>query len=89
MTPLERLFRLEVEFHRLLRNAPGTPEPVAPHVSYAIANGYDQLLRSLGPVTVDDVERMCQRLLMSGDLKDVFAAGDSLRSLLRLWPESS
>jgi hypothetical protein len=88
MPPLDRLFLLELEYHRLLRNAPDTPEAVAPHISYAMANGYKSLLRSLGPVSVEAVDRVYNRLLGYGDARDVIRARDSIKTLLRLWPES-
>ena len=51
MSPLERLFRLEIEFHRCLRTLhPGTVDASSVHASYALQSGYDRLLRSLGPV---------------------------------------
>jgi hypothetical protein len=49
MSPLERLFALEIEFHRRLRQeAPGTADPAALHTSYALQAGYEPLLRGLG-----------------------------------------
>jgi hypothetical protein len=49
MPPLERLFLLEVEFHRRLRTqAPGTADARALHASYALQIGYDPLIRQLG-----------------------------------------
>jgi hypothetical protein len=83
MAPLERLFALEIEFHRRLRtDAPGTADPSALHTSYALQYGYERLLRSLGGVTVQDVER----LALSGDARDVLKARDSLARLLGLRP---
>ena len=47
MTPLERLFRLEVEFHRRLRtDAPGTVDVAGLHTSYALQSGYEPLIQS-------------------------------------------
>jgi hypothetical protein len=83
MTPLERLFRLEIEFHRRLRTeAPGTLDARALHTSYALQSGYEPLLRAAGAVTVGDVERLHGRLSMAGDARDVLAARDSLKRLL-------
>jgi hypothetical protein len=44
--------------------------------------GYEQLIRSLGSVTVRDLETLEERLLMAGDARDVLAARDSVRQLL-------
>jgi hypothetical protein len=89
MPPLERLFALEIEYHRILRcDAPGTPHAVAPHISYAMQNGYEPLFRRLGHVTAADLTRLYNRFIASGDTRDVLAARDSLMTLLRLWPES-
>ena len=50
MSPLEQLFRLEIEFHRCLRTlAPGTGDASSVHASYALQSGYDQLIRSSAP----------------------------------------
>jgi len=87
MTPLERLFRLEIEYRRILRcDAPGTPEAAAPHTSFALQHGYDELLRSVGKVTTTQLKRMAGELLTLGDPRDVRAAEDSLMRLLWLWP---
>jgi hypothetical protein len=89
MSPLERLFALEREYHRLLRCAgPGTTESAAPHTSWALQHGYDPLMRSVGRVTAEDLERLCSRSIASGDARDVQAARDSLRTLFGLWLES-
>ena len=45
MTPLEQLFRLEVEFHRRLRT-----DAVAAHTSFALQNSYESLLRAASEV---------------------------------------
>jgi len=85
MPPLERLFTLEREYHRLLRcAAPGTPDSIVPHTSYALQSGYKRLLRRVGPVTVEDMERLSTRYIASGDARDVLAARDSLRTLFGL-----
>jgi hypothetical protein len=88
MPPLERLFALELEYQRILRcDAPGTPEVIAPHTSYALQRGYEPLLRSVAHTTADDVDKLCSRFMASGDARDVFAARDSLKTLLGLWLE--
>jgi hypothetical protein len=85
MSPLERLFTLEVEFHRKLRcEAPGTPDPSALHTSYALQSGYEPLLRGIGPVTAEDILRLADRFTLAGDARDVLAARDSLTRLLGL-----
>jgi hypothetical protein len=83
MSPLETLFRLEIDFHRRLRTqAPGTADAGSLHTSYAIQFGYDRLIRSVGPATVRDLETLKERLMMAGDAQDVLAARDSVRQLL-------
>jgi hypothetical protein len=85
MSPLERLFTLEVEFHRKLRcEAPGTADPSALHTSYALQSGYEPLLRRVGRKTARDVERMANRFMIANDRRDVLAARDSLNRLLGL-----
>ena len=87
MSPLEQLFALEIEFHYKLRcEAPGTADPSALHTSYALQSGYESLLRQLGRVTVQDIDRLVNRLTLAGDTRDVLAARDSLTRLLGLWP---
>src|SRR5262249_14911100 len=79
MSPLERLFTLEIEFHRKLRcEAPGTTDASALHASYALQAGYEVLLRGVGRVTAQDVARLADRLLVAGDARDLLAARDSL-----------
>jgi hypothetical protein len=83
VSPLEQLFRLEIDFHRRLRTqAPGTSDAASLHTSYALQFGYDRLIRSLGPVTNRDVETLRERLAMAGDTRDLLAARDSVRRLL-------
>jgi hypothetical protein len=80
VSPLEQLFRLEIDFHRRLRTqAPGTSDAASLHTSYALQFGYDRLIRSLGPVTNRDVETLRERLAMAGDTRDLLAARDSVR----------
>jgi hypothetical protein len=75
VSPPETLFRLEIEFHRRLRTqAPGTADLGSLHTSYALQFGYDQLIRSLGPVTARDLEVLKERLMMAGDARDVLAS---------------
>ena len=85
MPPLEKLFRLEIEFHRRLRTqAPGTRDARALHTSYALQCGYEPLIRSLGTVTGPDIERLHARFAPAGDARDLLAARDSLKQLLGL-----
>jgi hypothetical protein len=85
MSPLERLFALEIEFHRRLRcEAPGTADPAALHTSDALQSGYEPLLRQLGRVTAQDVTRLADRLHLAGDTRDVLAARDAITQMLGL-----
>ena len=85
MSPLEQLFRLEVEFHRRLRTeAPGTGDAASLHTSFALQTGYEPLLRSIGPATLQDIETLRERLTLTADPRDILAARDSLKQLLGL-----
>jgi hypothetical protein len=87
MPPLERLFALEIEFHRRLRTtASGTADPTALHTSYSLQAGYELLLQQIGRVTAQDIERMAERFMLAGDARDVLAARDSLTRSLGLRP---
>jgi hypothetical protein len=83
MSALERLFTLEIEFHRRIRTealASGGDEGL--HTSYAISSGYDLMLKRIRRVTAEEVERLRERFMLSGDARDVLAASDSLKRLL-------
>jgi len=83
MSPLEQLFRLEIDFHRHLRTlAPGTVDASSVHASYALQGRYEQLIRSIGPITARDVETLRERLTLAGDARDVLNACDSVTLLL-------
>jgi hypothetical protein len=83
--PLERLFRLEIEYFRKVRTlAPGAANTTGLHTSYALQCGYDQLLRQLGPAAPRDVEQIRQRLTHASDTRDLLAARDSIKQLLGL-----
>jgi hypothetical protein len=83
MPPLERLFRLEIEFHRRLRTqAPGHVDLGALHTSYALQAGYEPLIRAAGTVSTGDLDRLHARLAGAGDPRDVRAARHSLGRLL-------
>ena len=85
MSPLERLFRLEIEFHRRLRTeAPGTVDARALHTSYALQAGYEPMIRALDAVTAEDLDRLHARLAGAGDARDLLAARDSLGQLMNV-----
>ena len=85
MPPLERLFLLEVEFHRRLRTqAPGTADTRALHTSYALQSGYEPLIRGAGRVDAHDIEIIHRRHTLDADARDLLAARDSLKQLLGL-----
>jgi hypothetical protein len=85
MTPLEKLFVLEIEFHRRLRALPpGITDAESLHTSYALATGYEQLLPAIGPVTDGQIEQLRSRFAISGDSRAVLAASDSLKQLLQI-----
>ncbi len=88
MAPLEECFALEVEFHRRLRavTTASAADAAALHTSYALQGGYERLLRATGRVTVQEIERLAQRYMLSGDSRDVLGARDSLACLLGLRP---
>jgi len=83
VSPLEQLFHLEVEFHRRLRMlAPGDADQASLHTSYAIQSGYDELIRTVGPVTSLDIETLRERLALAADARDLLKARDSLKKCL-------
>lgn len=83
MSTLEKLFRLEIDFHRRLRTqVTGTVDAGALHTSYALQCGYDPLIRATGNVSVPDVDRLANRLAPAVDARDLQAARDSLKRLL-------
>jgi hypothetical protein len=83
MTPLEKLFRLEIEFHRRLRALPpGVVEAGSLHTSYALQTGYESLLHSLGAVSAMDIESLRERFACVVDPRDACAAGETLGQLL-------
>ena len=84
LEPLERLFRLEIDFHHRLHTlAPDTPDRGSVHTSFAIQCGYEPLIRSLGTVTARDVHTVQQRLLQDNvNVRDILAARDSVNQLL-------
>ena len=68
VSPLEKLYRLEIEFHRRLRTvAPGIIDASSQHTSYALQTGYEQLIRATGTVTPHDVETLRERFILEGE----------------------
>ena len=75
MPPLEKLFRLEIEFHRRLpTQAPGTANAL--HTSYALQAGHEALIAAA------EIDQFRERPTFAGDPRDVLAARDSLGGLL-------
>ncbi len=66
MTVLDRLYHLEVEFHRHFRSeAINAIEAWSIHTSYALQQGYEPLLKTVGTV---DVKRLSTRSSVSSSL---------------------
>jgi hypothetical protein len=82
MSPLERLFRLEIESHRRLRSSTAGAAQPDPYASYALQSVYNSLIRDLGSATTADIDLLRQRLALAGDTRDVLAASDSLKKIL-------
>jgi hypothetical protein len=83
MSPLEKLFLLELDFHRRVRTqAIGTAEAASLHTSYALQSGYEQLIRQLGPVAASAIEAIRRRHTLTADTRDLLAARDTLKTLL-------
>ncbi len=87
MAPLEQHFRLEVEFHRRLRTeAREAIDSGSLHTSYAMQNGYEQLIRGVGAVTTRDIVGLAARQAFAGDTRDVLRARDSVMGLFGVRP---
>jgi hypothetical protein len=85
VSPLEKLFRLEIEFHRRLRTAvPGTTDADSLHTSFALQTGYESLIPAIGAVTVSEIERLRQRLFLIADPRDILAAREFLMQILTI-----
>jgi hypothetical protein len=83
VSPLERVFTLEIEFYRRLRTqVPGISDARSIHTSYALTSGYEHLIRNIGKVTAVEIDRMRERFTLTSDVRDVVAARDSLCRLL-------
>jgi hypothetical protein len=84
---LDRLFALEIEFHRRLRQqALGTADITALHTSYALQSGYEELLRGMGRVTELEIRQLAAPSTVAGDPRDLLKARDSVARLLGLRP---
>jgi hypothetical protein len=83
MSPLEQLFRLEIEFHRRLRApVPRADDAASVHTCFTLQYNYEPLLRSLGTLALADVEQLGEQLALSADARDLLAARDSLKQLI-------
>jgi hypothetical protein len=83
MGPAERLFVLETEYHRRVRQA-AVPEDENSglHTSWAIGLGYEGLIARTGHVTTQEVELFAHRLSRKRDPRDIAAACASVIRLL-------
>jgi hypothetical protein len=85
MSPLEKLFRHEIEFHRRLREASeGMDGSVSLHTSYALCAGYEGLMLEMSVTTWEQIDQLANRLGLAGDSRDVMRARDSVRALLTM-----
>lgn len=90
MNALERLFLLELDFQRKLRTEGlGQATVDGVRTSYALQCGYEDLIRSVGRVTAQDIERLRERLTLAGNPRDGLAARDSLMQILIAKPFGS
>ena len=85
MSVLDRLDRREIEFHRLFRtDGVHAVEAAGVHTSYALQNGYEPLLRTIGVVDPAVLATAAERMMGMGDPRDVRAAYHSLGHLVRV-----
>ena len=83
MSVIEKLYSLEIEFHRLFRLQGANPaEAWAVHTSYALQNGYEVLLRTAGAVDDQTLILVKDRVAQGRHPHDVAAAYQSLRQLV-------
>lgn len=83
MSVLDRLYALEIEFHRIFRvERLGAPDASGVHLSYALQNGYEPLLRTLGVVAPVQLALATERMMGVCDPRDVQAAYRSLRHMV-------
>ena len=92
MNALERLFLLEVGFHRRLRTQ-GFGDIVdcaGIHATYTMQCGYDGLIRAIGgTIFPRDLEKVRERLRLMCDARDLMAARDSVLKLSSAPPHLS
>jgi hypothetical protein len=87
MTPLEKLFFLELEFHRRLRtDVPDATDVGGLHTSYALQSGYEGLIGAIARVTIKDIDMARARFIRAGDIRDLVSAGESVKQLLGVGP---
>lgn len=80
---LRELFLLELGFRWRLHGCLASAAEVEQlHAGYAIERGYERLIKRLGPVTDQELERTKERLILYGDPRDVLSTRDSLRQIL-------
>jgi hypothetical protein len=85
MSVLYRLYRLEIEFHRLFRaDGVSVMEAAGIHTSYALQHNYEPLLRMIGDIAPSDLAMAAERMRGMGDPRDVQAAYHSLNHLIRI-----
>lgn len=85
MSVLDRLYRLEIEFHRIFRaEGVAAEEAAGVHTSYALQNNYEPMLRTLGIIAPGDLAVATERMLAAGDPRDVQAAYRTLNRLVRV-----
>jgi hypothetical protein len=83
MTVLDRLYHLEVEFHRHFRSeAINAIEAWSIHTSYALQQGYEPLLKTVGTVDVNALKQARERMIGKSDPRDLQAAFHSLQRLI-------
>ena len=85
MSVLDQLYNLEIEFHRMFR-AEGVDahEAAAVHLSYALQNNYEPLLKRIGAVDSAELMGAAERMMRKGDPRDVQAAFQSLQRIIRV-----
>ena len=64
----------------------GTTDAAGLHLRYALRSEYEPLLRAIGRETAQDRNRLAQQFILTGDVRDVLAARDSVTRLLGLRP---
>ena len=84
MSDLDRLYSLEIEFHRLFRaEGINALEAASVHTSFALQNHYEPLLRMIGVVAPSELAGAAERMMGMGDPRDVQAAYHPIRQLVR------